>query len=135
MHLPGTLHHVELYVASLEAALRFWRPLLSRFGYAEFQSWERGASFRLAGTYLVFVQADDEHAAAGYHRKRIGLNHLAFHAASRPQVNEITAWVRAAGFKVLYEDRHPYAGGPGCYALFCEDPDRVKVEVVAPAET
>lgn len=30
-----------------------------------------------------------------------------------------------------YEDRHPYAGGPDYYAVFFEDPDRMKVEIVA----
>jgi hypothetical protein len=33
--------------------------------------------------------------------------------------------------KILYEDRHPYAGGPDHYAVFFEDPMRMKAEVVA----
>ena len=132
MPAPGTLHHVELYVTALQASLRFWRPLLLRLGYTEYQSWDDGVSFRLGETYIVFVQADHDHIKLGYHRKRVGLNHLAFHARSREQVDEVTAWVQASGFKVLYQDRHPHAGGPETYALFCEDPDRIKVELVAP---
>lgn len=134
MHTPGTLHHVELYVAALDESLRFWQPFLLKLGYEEFQRWEQGVSYMLAGTYIVFVQVEEAYAAPSYHRKRAGLNHLAFHAASREQVDEITAWVRSSGFTVLYEDRHPHAGGPGYYALFCEDPNRMKVEVVAPPE-
>lgn len=129
---PGSLHHVEVYVASLHQSLRFWQPFLTALGYAGFQTWEQGASFKLGETYLVFVQAEPEHLAAGFHRKRVGLNHLAFHAASKEQVDQVTLWVRNAGFKVLYEDRHPHAGGADCYALYCEDPDRIKVELVAP---
>ena len=34
--------------------------------------------------------------------------------------------------KILYEDKHPYAGGEDYYAVFFEDPDRIKVELVAP---
>ena len=135
MHVPGTLHHVELYVTDLEKSLRFWQPFLFKFGYVELHKWELGSSYMLAGTYIVFVQVEVDHAPLGYHRKRVGLNHLAFHAASREQVDEVTAWVRAMGYKVLYEDRHPHAGGPGCYALYFEDPNRIKVELVAPAET
>lgn len=134
MHTPGTLHHVELYVASLEASLLFWKPFLVELGYAEFQRWPEGASYRLADTYIVIVQVESEHLEAGYHRKRIGLNHLAFHAASREQVDDVTAWVKASGFTVLYEDRHPHAGGPDSYALYCEDPNRMKVELVAPSQ-
>lgn len=28
-----------------------------------------------------------------------------------------------------------HGAGPGYYALYCEDPDRIKVELVAPHET
>ena len=134
MNRPGALHHVEIYVAVLEESLLFWRPFLSKLGYNEFQKWEHGVSYILADTYIVFVQAEKDHIEPGYHRKHVGLNHVAFHAASKEQVDDMTAWVRALGFRVLYEDRHPYAGGPGCYALFCEDPNRIKVELVAPPE-
>jgi catechol 2,3-dioxygenase-like lactoylglutathione lyase family enzyme len=130
--VPGTLHHVELYVSGLEHSLRFWRPFLTALGYVEYQRWDAGVSYRLGDMYIVFVQAGSDHVASGYHRQRVGLNHLAFHAASTAQVDELTAWVRAAGFVVLYADRHPHAGGPGTYALYCEDPDRIKVELVAP---
>ena len=67
-------------------------------------------------------------------QKRMGLNHLAFHAASKEQVDDVTAWVRASGFTVLYDDRHPHAGGPDSYALYCEDPNRIKVELIAPSK-
>lgn len=80
----------------------------------------------------MFVQASEKHLDIPYNRCRVGLNHLAFHAISRKQVDELTAKVRAKGMNVLYEDRHPYAGGKDYYALFFEDPDRIKVEVVAP---
>jgi catechol 2,3-dioxygenase-like lactoylglutathione lyase family enzyme len=61
--------------------------------------------------------------------------HLAFHAASREQVDQIAKWVEARGYTLLYKERHPYAGGPDYYAMFCEDPNRIKVEVAAPDET
>ena len=82
--------------------------------------------------YLCFLAAPDEHIGAGFHRKRVGLNHLAFTAKSREHVDEMAAWVKLEGYTVLYEDRYPYATGPEYYALFCEDPDRIKVELVAP---
>jgi catechol 2,3-dioxygenase-like lactoylglutathione lyase family enzyme len=127
------LHHVELYVSSLQRSLAFWEPLLTMLGYRESQRWSEGVSYMQGETYLCFVQAPAEHLDAGYHRRRIGLNHLAFHGHSRAHVDQISSWVKSSGFNVLYEERYPYAGGPGYYALYCEDPDRMKVEVVAPA--
>ena len=126
------LHHVELYVSNLARSLAFWVPLLDQLGYHESQRWSEGVSFMFGETYLCFVQAPADHLEAGYHRKRVGLNHLAFHARSREHVDEIARWAKAAGFTSLYDAQYPYAGGPGYYAFYCEDPDRMKVEVVAP---
>jgi catechol 2,3-dioxygenase-like lactoylglutathione lyase family enzyme len=129
------LHHVELYVSDLARSVAFWTPLMAILGY-EADAWSGGMNY-LRGpddTYLCLLPADPAHLAAGYHRKRIGLNHLAFRAASRAQVDEVTRWLRAGGHGLLYEDRHPYAGGPDYYAVFFEDPDRFKLEVVAPGE-
>jgi catechol 2,3-dioxygenase-like lactoylglutathione lyase family enzyme len=129
------LHHVEIYVADLARSMAFWEPFMERLGY-EVERWSGGVTFVLEGQdpYLCFLPAPPEHVAAGYHRKRVGLNHLAFRGRSRPHVDALTDWVRQAGHTLLYEDRHPFAGGPRYYALYCEDPDRIKVEVVAPTE-
>ncbi len=91
-----------------------------------------GCSWRLNDTCLVFVQTLDRHRDVLYHRGRVGLNHVALWAGSRDQVNALTEQVRARGLQVLYEDRHPFAGGPDRYALYFEDPDRIKVQLVAP---
>ncbi|HGY10605.1 MAG TPA: hypothetical protein ENK37_11250 [Oceanithermus profundus] len=132
MTRTGRIHHVELYVGSLKASRAFWEPFLEQLGYRRYQTWEGGVSFYLDPSYLVLVEVEPAHRAAGYHRKRIGLNHIAFHANSRAQVDDLTDWVVANGYTLLYPERHPYAAGPNYYALFCEDPDRIKVEVVAP---
>jgi catechol 2,3-dioxygenase-like lactoylglutathione lyase family enzyme len=101
-------------------------------GYSLYQEWEQGFSFKLGDTYLVFVQTREGFNATEYHRCRTGLNHFAFRAASRDQVDAITTELRSRGIQILYEDRHPHAGGPETYALYFEDPDRIKVELVAP---
>ena len=84
------------------------------------------------GVEVSFVQAEQQYLDVPHHRKRIGLNHLAFHSSSREQVDEITRELKAKGIKILYPDKHPFAGGENHYAVFFEDPDRIKVELVAP---
>lgn len=128
----GGLHHVEIYVSNLQRSTDFWAWFLSELGYEVFQKWDEGCSWKSNDTYVVFVQTREKHLSIPYNRSRVGLNHLAFHADSRNQVDELTEQIRARGMKVLYEDRHPYAGGEDHYALYFEDPDRIKVEVVAP---
>jgi catechol 2,3-dioxygenase-like lactoylglutathione lyase family enzyme len=129
------LHHIEVYVSNLARSVAFWTPFMQLLGY-EPDPWSGGMNYvRDGAAYLCFLPAPEEHVAAGYHRKRVGLNHLAFTGRSRQHVDEIAAWVKSAGYAVLYEERYPHAGGPNHYALFCEDPDRIKVEVVAPTPT
>lgn len=125
----GTLHHVEIYVRDLEAANGFWSWLLARLGYQPYQEWDEGFAWRRGDSYLAFVAAPEP--AAGYDRRQVGLNHLAFHAGSEEEVDELTAALRERGVRILYEDRHPHAGGPDHYAVFVEDPEGIKVEVVA----
>ena len=61
-----------------------------------------------------------------------GLNHLAFQASSKEQVDNLTKKLQEKGIEILYKKRHPFAGGEQHYAVFFEDPDRIKVELVAP---
>lgn len=128
----GLLHHVELYVSNLEESIEFWGWLLEELGYVVFQKWESGRSWKLADTYIVFVQTEDRHLDIPYHRGRVGLNHLAFHAKSREHINEMTEKLKEEKINLLYQEHHPFAGGNSHYAVYFEDPDRIKVELVAP---
>ena len=128
----GALHHVEVYVSDLGRSAAFWGPLLAGLGWSPYQEWPGGRSWRLGPTYLVLVQAPGDTLSHGFDRRRVGLNHLAFHAASPGEVASLTGDLRRRGVRVLYEDRHPFAGGAGHCAVFFEDPDGIKVEVAAP---
>ena len=128
----GQIHHIEIYVSDLKRTVSFWEWFLKDLGYEVYQKWESVISFKLDDAYLVFVQTEEKYLDVPYHRCRVGLNHLAFHADSREEVDEMTDKLKAKGMYILYPDRHPYAGGENYYAVFFEDPDRVKVEFVAP---
>ena len=125
----GSLHHVELYVGDLERSLRFWAWLLGELGYEPYQEWDEGISWRRDDTYIAFVQAPE--IDGGFDRRHVGLNHVAFRVDDRDEVDRLTAALRERGARLLYEDRHPYAGGPDHYAAFLEDPDGFKVELVS----
>ncbi|UPV77156.1 VOC family protein (plasmid) [Halorussus limi] len=125
----GHLHHIELCTSDLEASVDFWAWLLDELGYELKNEWDDGRSWIKGPTYVVLKQAtNSDHP---FDRQASGLNHLAFHAGSREQVDELTEGIREReDSAVLYDDQHPYAGG--YYALYCEDPEGIKVEVVGP---
>lgn len=128
----GHIHHIELYVSDLVQSMKFWSWFLSDLGYELYQKWDRGQSYKLEESYIVFVQTEEKYMEIPYHRCGVGLNHLAFHADSREEVDVMTEKLIHRGIKILYEERHPFAGGEDYYAVFFEDPDRIKVEFVAP---
>jgi catechol 2,3-dioxygenase-like lactoylglutathione lyase family enzyme len=126
------LHHIEIYVSNLEKSTEFWGWLLEDLGYSIYQKWDMGQSWIQGDSYIVFVQTEMRFLDVPYHRCRVGLNHLAFHANSKQHVDDVTAQLREKGVTILYNDKHPYAGGENYYAVYFEDPDRIKVELVAP---
>jgi len=128
----GLLHHVELYATDFESSLAFWDWFLGELGYDRRNDWEGGRSWKRGPSYLVLVDAPEKYADEEYHRRHPGLNHLAFHAASRDHVDAMTEKLRERERPILYEDDHPHAGGPETYAVYFEDPERIKVELVAP---
>jgi len=105
--------------------------ILDKLGYHVFQKWEYGISYGLGDTYIVFVQVEDKYLDIPYNRCRAGMNHLAFHGGSREFVDQMTLELRLKGINILYSDKHPYAGGTDYYAVYFEDPDRMKVEITA----
>lgn len=123
------LHHLELYVTDLERSVGFWGWLLGELGWRPFQEWDEGCSYIHGDLYIVLVEAPA--GGEGIDRRRAGLNHVAFEVDAREDIDELTEGLRQRGVRILYPDRHPYAGGPDHYAVFVEDPDGLKVELVA----
>ncbi|MCA2222342.1 VOC family protein [Nonomuraea aurantiaca] len=126
----GTLHHVEIWVPDLQRAVISWQWLLQALGYTLFQDWSGGRSWRLGATYLVLEQSPAL-SADRHDRCRPGLNHLAFHVESRALVDALTEQAPAYGWRLMFPDRHPHAGGEQHYAAYLEDTDGFEVELVA----
>ncbi|MET7399198.1 VOC family protein [Dactylosporangium sp. NPDC005572] len=126
------LHHVELWVPDLERAVASWGWLLTELGYEPFQDWPAGRSWRHGPTYIV-VERSPALSADAHDRMRPGLNHLAFHVGDRARLDEVVLQAPAHGWRLLFADRHPFAGGPEHCAGYLEDRDGFEVELVAPA--
>lgn len=117
----------------LGRAEREWGWLLGSLGYRPFQDWPDGRSWRLGGTYLV-IERSPAMTGAAHDRLRPGLNHLAFHAGTRSDVDAVAEGAPANGWALLFPDRHPHAGGPDHYAAYLANSDAFEVELVAAGE-
>jgi len=103
-------------------------PCSATSGTKPYQTWESGESWKHGRAYIVFVQVRDDFATARFDRRSVGLNHLAFHVRGREDVDRIAQEVEARGSRLLYTDRYPTEV---YYAAYFEDPDGMKVEIVA----
>lgn len=132
------LHHLELWTADLAATAPGWHHLLLTLGWAceRIDGWDSGRIWRHGdGAYLVLEQSPDglplppEGPAAG--RLRPGMNHVALSISDRAALDRLRATAPAHGWRELFADRYPHAGGDGSAAWYAQNAEGIEVEVVA----
>ena len=125
----GSLEHLDIAVSDLERSGEFWAAFLKDLGYREFAKSATGWSWTNDESTVFLLQAEPAYLDPPYHRKRVGLNHLAFGVSDPKVVDALATRLKERSIPLLY-------GGPRTgrttYAVFFEDPDRIKIEVVAP---
>ena len=118
-------------VGDARVSLPFYKDLLGYLEYRVLHETPHLAGFSDGATAIWLVETDRRHEQAGFHRKRTGINHLAFRVERREDVDRFSKeFMRPRGIAALYgtpRDFPEYA--EGYYAVFFEDPDRIKLEV------
>ncbi len=123
-------HHVEVWVADLEEARAEWSWLLQRLGFSLESEWPEGQSWAAGGAYLTLTTSPNLTGRA-HDRRAPGVNHLAFKAGGAERVDAIMVDAQTQGWRPLYAERYPHAGGPGHYAGWLENSAGFKAEIVA----
>src|SRR5262245_50688013 len=129
--MRSVLYHVQLNVTDVGRSIPFYRSL---FEYLEYRVMVAepdvlGVSDGTADIWIIGTVA--EHRAHRFHRKATGVNHLAFRVGTAADVDTFHGQFLLPGdVPVLYGGPREYREyGPGYYAVFFEDPDRIKLEV------
>ena len=79
-------------------------------------------------TALGIRPASPAHRGERFDQGRVGLHHLCFRARSREAVDELHAFLRESGARIV----HPPEEGswaPGYYSILFEDPEGVRLEM------
>lgn len=128
--MKAKIGHVGINLSSTNN-LQFWKELLS---FLEFSITDEGEHFDAVsdGYYLCFNITEKKYGQVGFHRKRTGLNHVALRVNTTEDVDIfVSKFLEPKGITPLYGGAKPYPEYvEGYYAVFFEDLDRIKVEVV-----
>ena len=131
----GQIYHVEINVSNFEKSVQFYDEFLSWIGYRRIYTHKIAAGWGIKGATLGcnfwIIQCDARFAEGGYHRKRVGVNHIAFHADSRKAVDRFyKEFLLPRKILVLYGGPKGYPEySKGYYSVYFEDPDRIKLEL------
>lgn len=125
------LYHVEVNVGDAAVSIPFYRAL---FGYLEYTTIVEandmiGVSNGTTDFWMIATPLQRQDAR--FHRKNPGLNHLCFGVRARVDVDRFVAeFMTPHTLAPLYDSPREYPEyRPGYYAVFFEDPDRLKIEV------
>jgi len=124
-------HHLDLTVSDVARSMPFYDKVLGGLGYARTEDyaggvpcWVIGEGSGVFSIGLHAAQSDRPHD-----RRAAGLHHLAFHAASRADVDAFHVLLAREGIEIL-DAPAEYDCTPGYYAVFFADPDGIKLELV-----
>ena len=126
----GSLHHVELWVPDLPRAKAQWGWLLGRLGYEAYQDWAHGCSWRRGPTYIV-VEQSPALSGAVHERTVPGLNHLAFNAGTREQVDAMAGGGPAPRLDRVVSGDIPARGRSRPLRRLPRESDGYEVELIA----
>ncbi len=113
--------HIVLLASDLDASLPWYAAVLGAIG---FRKTREHVWLNEADQAIELKQAvDPEHE---YRRHGVGMNHVAFTAASLEEIERVAAAVRDAGFEVAAIQSFD----ADC-ALFLKDPDGMRIEIAA----
>ena len=127
-HNRGAFHHVDLSVSDVAAARPVYALVLEFLGYACVKDTPDGCEWDLPGhASLGIRKARTDRAHDGY---APGLQHLAWRAESRDDVDRLHALLVANQVTVLDPPAHYPEYSGDYYAVFFADPDGLKLEIV-----
>lgn len=126
--MKAQLYHIQLNVSDVG----FYADL---FDFLEYRIIDRGPDHlgvTDGQTDIWIIRTETPYAQLPYHRKASGLNHLAFSVPTAGDVDRFCReFLAARNIKPLYDCPKKFPEyHPDYYAVYFEDPDRIKLEIV-----
>lgn len=126
------LYHVQFNVSDAPKSFPFYKDFFNYLGYKVTDESPEHIGFSNGTTDFWIIETEKAFKAIGFHRKNTGLNHLAFRLESKEVVDTFVLYfLKPRNISPLYNSpkMFPEYGGD-YYAVYFEDPDRIKLEVM-----
>ncbi|BBE35039.1 VOC family protein [Sphingosinicella microcystinivorans] len=128
--MNGLIHHIDLNASDLAASKRVYSLLLGALGYACVRDdgeceWDIRTPQGFASIGLKQARVSGAHK-----RYAPGIHHLAWSVDSRAEVDRVHTLLRDAGVRILDAPTLYPEYSADYYAVFFEDPDGIKLEVL-----
>jgi catechol 2,3-dioxygenase-like lactoylglutathione lyase family enzyme len=125
------LSHIELKVSNPEYSFPFYSSLLVYLGYRIIHQDKICIGFFNPPNQIWLTKTRDKYVDVPFHRQHTGINHIAFKVESQKDVDKFyTEFLQPKNIPTLYQTPKLFPEyTPDYYAVFFEDPDRIKIEV------
>ena len=126
--MSATFYHLQINVSNLG----FYRALFDFLGYRVIAEGEEHFAVTDGHFDLWVMQVEGSCRHLPFHRKAAGFNHLALRVSRKEEVDRFCKeFLEARGISALYDGAKEYPEyQAGYYAVYFEDPDRMKLEIV-----
>ncbi len=130
--MKTSLYHLQINISNAQKSIPFYKDLLGYFEYKIIDESDSHLGATNGTTDFWLIETEDTFKAAAFHRKQTGLNHLAFRVNTKEDVETfVNEFLKPRNITPLYSSPKDYPEySQNYYAVFFEDPDRIKLEVV-----
>lgn len=132
--MKAFLEHVIINVSNPEVSFPFYKDLFQYFEYKIIVDEKDHIAFKKKGMPdFWFIATDSKYVPNGFHRKNTGINHFAFHTSSKQEIDRfVEEFLKPRNIPTLYSSPKLFPEyTPDYYAVFFEDPDRIKLEIAS----
>lgn len=127
--MKSLISHIEFNVVDYRKSIRFYDLIFPFMGLERINCTKEYVAYTDGLSKIIMTPTEKKYLKDGFHRKRPGLNHLAFYAPSKEKVDQFYGDILLKNnIEALYEKKP--SGDDDYYAVFFEDPDRLKLEYV-----
>ena len=127
--INSVIHHLGIGLQDPQAAEPFYDALLVEYlGMVKENVWELIAGYKGRGTRIYLYPVKDGTPPGA-------LQHLAFTARSKQEVDRFAIWAIEKGIKLIDPPRAYAKYGGDYYAVFFQAPENLKLELVYLTET